>query len=283
MGENLMLSDPDLNHVRLALEALDFLVVQDIFLSETAELADVVLPACSFAEKDGTFTNTERRVLRVRKALEAPGEAREDWRILCEVASRLGHPMGYADAEAVQREIASLTPIYGGISFERLEKEGLQWPCPTPDHPGTKFLHERGFARGKGKFHAVGFLPPQELPDGEYPLVLTTGRILEHFHTGTMTRRCVVLDDLVPAGELEISPQDAARLGVASGQKVAVLSRRGRIEVPVDLTERVAPGVVFLSFHFKEHPANALTIAALDPVAKIPEFKACAVRVEKLS
>jgi formate dehydrogenase alpha subunit len=282
MGENLMLSDPDINHVRQCLEALDFLVVQDIFLSETAELADVVLPACAFAEKDGTFTNTERRVLRVRKALEAPGEAREDWRILCEVASRLGHPMGYADAEAVQREIASLTPIYGGISFERLEKEGLQWPCPTPDHPGTKFLHERGFARGKGKFHPVRFLPPQELPDDEYPFVLTTGRVLEHWHTGTMTRRCEVLDDLVPTGKLEISPLDAERLGVASGQKVAVHSRRGRIEVPVGLTERVAEGVVFLSFHFKEHPANALTIAALDPVAKIPEFKVCAVRVEKL-
>jgi formate dehydrogenase alpha subunit len=283
MGENLMLSDPDLNHVRQALEALDFLVVQDIFLSETAELADVVLPACSFAEKEGTFTNTERRVLRVRKALEAPGEAREDWRILCEVASRLGHPMGYDDAEAIMREIASLTPIYAGIGYRRLENGGLQWPCPTPEHPGTPFLHEQGFARGKGKFHPVRFLPPQELPDNDYPLVLTTGRILQHFHTGTMTRRSEVLDDLVPTGTLEMSPGDAGRLGVATGQKVAVRSRRGRIEVPVGLTERVADGVVFLAFHFKEHPANALTIAALDPVAKIPEFKACAVRVEKLA
>jgi len=282
MGENLMLSDPDINHVRQELKALDFLVVQDIFLSETAELADVVLPACSFAEKEGTFTNTERRVLRVRKALAAPGEAREDWRILCEVASRLGYPMGYADAEAVLREIASLTPIYAGITYERLEEGGLQWPCPTQDHPGTKFLHERGFARGKGKFHPVRFLPPQELPDREYPFVLTTGRVLQHWHTGTMTRRCEVLDDLVPTGRLEISPRDAGRLGVVSGQKVAVHSRRGRIEVPVGLTDRIADGVVFLSFHFKEHPANALTIAALDPVAKIPEFKACAVRVERL-
>jgi predicted molibdopterin-dependent oxidoreductase YjgC len=283
MGENLMLSDPDLNHVREALESLDFLVVQDIFLSETAELADVVLPACSFAEKEGTFTNTERRVLRVRKALEAPGEAREDWKILCELSSRLGHPMGYDDAEAVMREIASLTPIYAGIGYRRLENGGLQWPCPTAEHPGTKYLHEQGFARGKGKFHPVRFLPAQELPDREYPFVLTTGRILEHFHTGTMTRRSQVLDDLVPTGTLEISPEDAARLGVASGQKVAVRSRRGRIEVPVGLTERVADGVVFLAFHFKEHPANALTIAALDPVAKIPEFKACAVQVEKLA
>ncbi len=181
------------------------------------------------------------------------------------------------------REIASLTPIYAGIGYPRLEGEGLQWPCPTPQHPGTTFLHEKGFTRGKGKFHPVGFLPPQEMPDREYPFVLTTGRVLQHFHTGTMTRRCEVLDDLVPAGKLEISPQDAERLGVASGQKVAVRSRRGRIEVPVGLTDRVAEGVVFLSFHFKEHPANALTIAALDPVAKIPEFKACAVRVEKLA
>jgi predicted molibdopterin-dependent oxidoreductase YjgC len=282
MGENLMLSDPDLNHVRQALEALDFLVVQDIFLSETAELADVVLPACSFAEKEGTFTNTERRVLRVRQALAAPGEAREDWRILCELSSRLGYPLGYPDAEAIMREIASLTPIYAGITYQRLERGGLQWPCPTAEHPGTKFLHEKGFARGKGKFHPVGFLPPRELPDREYPFVLTTGRVLEHFHTGTMTRRCEVLDDLVPTGELELNPRDAERLGVASGQKVAVRSRRGRIEVPVGLTERVSEGVAFLSFHFKEHPANALTIAALDPVAKIPEFKVCAVQVEKL-
>ncbi len=282
MGENLMLSDPDLNHVRQALEALDFLVVQDIFLSETAELADVVLPACSFAEKEGTFTNTERRVSRVRKALEPPAAAREDWRILCELSSHLGYPLDYPDAEAIMREIAALTPIYAGISYERLEGEGLQWPCPTAEHPGTKFLHEKGFARGKGKFHPVGFLPPRELPDREYPLVLTTGRVLEHFHTGTMTRRCEVLDDLVPTGELELNPRDAERLGVSPGQKVAVRSRRGRIEVPVGLTERVSEGVVFLSFHFKEHPANALTIAALDPVAKIPEFKACAVRVEKL-
>jgi formate dehydrogenase alpha subunit len=283
MGENLMLSDPDLNHVRQALEALDFLVVQDIFLSETAELADVVLPATSFAEKEGTFTNTERRVLRVRQALAAPGQAREDWRILCEVSSRLGYPMGYDHAEAIMREIASLTPIYGGIGYRRLENEGLQWPCPTPEHPGTKVLHELGFARGKGKFHPVRFLPPQELPDEEYPLVLTTGRVLQHFHTGTMTRRSRVLDDLVPTGTLELSPPDAERLGVSSGQKVGVRSRRGRIEVPVGVTERVSEGVVFLSFHFKEHPANALTIAALDPVAKIPEFKACAVRVEKLA
>ncbi len=282
MGENPMLSDPDINHVREGLEALDFLVVQDIFLSETAQLADVVLPACSFAEKDGTFTNTERRVQRVHKAVEPPGEAREDWRIICDLAGRLGYQMSYPDAGAIQDEIATLTPIYGGITYDRLGGVGLQWPCPTGDHPGTKFLHEGKFTRGKGKFHPVSFLPPQELPDGEYPFVFTTGRLLEHWHTGTMTRRCEVLHDLVPHGNLELHPRDAGTIGVKAGDTVAVKSRRGRIEVPVGITERVAPGTVFLAFHFKEHPANALTIAALDPIAKIPEFKVCAVNVEKL-
>jgi formate dehydrogenase alpha subunit len=283
MGENPMLSDPDQNHVRQALEALEFLVVQDAFLSETAELADVVLPACTFAEKEGTFTNTERRVQRVRKALQAPGEAREDWRILCELAGRMGYPMSYRDAGQVQEEIASLTPSYGGITYERLNEGGLQWPCPTRDHPGTKILHQERFTRGKGRFHAVRFLPPQELPDGEYPFVLTTGRLLEHWHTGTMTRRCEVLDDLVPHGTLELNPQDAESLGVKMGERVAVRSRRGRIEVPAELTEKVPRGTVFLAFHFREHPANALTIAALDPVAKIPEFKACSVSVSRIA
>lgn len=281
MGENLMLSDPDINHVREALQALDFLVVQDIFLTETAELADVVLPACAFAERDGTFTNTERRVQRVRKAVLPPGQAREDWRILCDVAGRMGYPMTYADVAAVFNEIAALTPIYGGITYDRIETTGLQWPCPTPDHPGTKFLHRDRFTRGKGKFHAVRFIPPHELPDAEYPFVLTTGRLLEHWHTGSMTRRCEVLDERVPHGAIEINPGDAERLGVRSGDAVTATSRRGRIELPADVTDRTGPGVVFLAFHFREHPANALTIAALDPVAKIPELKVCAVNVTK--
>ncbi len=282
MGENPMLSDPDINHVREGLEALDFLVVQDIFMSETAQLADVVLPACAFAEKEGTFTNTERRVQRVRKAVEPPGEAHEDWRILCELAAKMGYKMSYSGAGEIQKEIASLTPIYGGITYNRLGGAGLQWPCPARDHPGTKFLHEGKFSRGKGKFHIVRFLPPEELPDEEYPFVFTTGRLLEHWHTGTMTRRCEVLDDLVPHGTLELNPQDAEAIGASAGETVAVRSRRGRIEVPARLTDRVAPGTVFLAFHFKEHPANALTIAALDPIARIPEFKVCAVSVGKL-
>ncbi len=280
MGENPMLSDPDMHHVQAALESLDFLVVQDIFLSETAELADVVLPAYSFAEKNGTFTNTERRVQRIRAAVAPPGQARDDWRIICDVAGRMGSPMDFTDAADVLKEIAALTPIYGGITFERIESVGLQWPCPNPDHPGTKYLHKDGFTRGKGKFHAVHFIPPEEMPDAEYPFVLTTGRILEHFHTGTMTRRCEVLDDRVPHGTLELNAQDAGALGVRQGDCVSVRSRRGRIEVPVRVTENIIRGTVFLAFHFKEHPANALTIAALDPVARIPEFKVCAVRIE---
>ncbi len=281
MGENPMLSDPDINHVREGLNALDFLVVQDIFLTETAELADVVLPATSFAEKDGTFTNTERRVQRVRKAVEAPGEARLDWQIICEVATRMGYPMHYPDASTIQDEIAALTPIYGGILYDRIEDVGLQWPCPDRSHPGTKFLHSGEFRRGKGKFHPVEFLPPKELPDEEYPFVLTTGRMLEHWHTGTMSRRCEVLNDLEPAGFVEIHPQDAEAMAVNEGDLLRVSSRRGNIAVPARITRKVAAGSVFLTFHFKENPANALTIAALDPIAKIPEFKACAVKVER--
>ena len=281
MGENPMLSDPDINHVREGLQALDFLVVQDIFMTETAELAHVVLPACSFAEKDGTFTNTERRVQRVRKAVEPPGPSREDWRILCDVATRMGYPMSYASPSAVQDEIAAMTPIYGGILYDRIDEVGLQWPCPDRDHPGTKFLHQGTFKRGKGKFHPVHFLPPKEVPDDDYPFVLTTGRMLQHWHTGTMTRRCEVLDDLVPHGTLEINTTDAESLGINDGDEVSVRSRRGAIKLPADVTDRIGQGTVFLTFHFREHPANALTIAALDPIAKIPEYKACAVHVAK--
>ena len=280
MGENPMLSDPDSTHVEEALRKLDLLVVQDIFLTETARLAHVVLPAAAFAEKDGTFTNTERRVQRVRKGVEPPGQARADWDILCDLARRLGYAMAYPDASAILDEIAAVTPIYGGIHFSRLDAGGLQWPCPTSDHPGTPVLHREKFTRGLGKFHAVEFIPPKELPDAEYPLVLSTGRILQHFHTGTMTRRSEVLDHLVSVGAIEIHPQDAQRLGVADSARVRVFSRRGKIEIPARVTDRVSPGTVFLAFHYREAPANRLTIAALDPVAKIPEFKVCAVRIE---
>jgi predicted molibdopterin-dependent oxidoreductase YjgC len=239
----------------------------------------VVLPAAAFAEKEGTFTNTERRVQRVRRAIEPPGSSRLDWRILCELAGRLGYEMSYEGAAAIQDEIASLAPVYGGITYDRLERGALQWPCPQRDHPGTPYLHKGRFTRGLGKFHAVEFVEPRELPDADYPFVLSTGRILRHFHTGTMSRRSAVLDSLVPVGAIEIHPADAERLHIADGAPVEVASRRGRIEIAARVTDRVAPGTLFLAFHYREAPANRLTIAALDPVAKIPELKVCAVRI----
>jgi predicted molibdopterin-dependent oxidoreductase YjgC len=283
MGENPVLSDPDANHVEEALRKLDFLVVQDVFLSETAQLADIVLPGAVFAEKDGTFTNTERRVQRVRKAVEPPGEARLDWEILCDVSTRMGHEMRYPDVAAVQDEMASVIPQYRGITSERIKELGsLQWPCPAPDHPGTPILHTERFTRGLGKFHPVEFIPPKELPDEDYPFVLSTGRILEHYHTGTMSRRSEVLDCLVSVGAIEINPEDAQQLGLRDGRTVKVSSRRGSIEIGARVTERVAQGTSFLAFHYREAPANRLTIAALDPVAKIPELKVCAVKIEPI-
>ncbi|MBN1459241.1 MAG: formate dehydrogenase subunit alpha [Armatimonadetes bacterium] len=281
MGENPMLSDPDVTHVEEGLRNLEFLAVQDIFLTETAQLADVVLPAAAFAEKDGTFTNTERRVQRIRQAIDPPGEARPDWDILCDLARRMGYDMLYPGPAAIQDEIASLTPSYGGITYDRLDRETLQWPCPTEEHPGTPILHTEKFTRGRGKFHPIEFIEARELPDEDYPLLLSTGRILEHFHTGTMTRHSEVLDKLVSVGAIEINPTDADKLGVTDGEMVEVVSRRGKIEIAARVTDRVAPGTVFLAFHFKEAPANRLTIAALDPVAKIPEFKVCAVKIAR--
>ena len=281
MGENPMLSDPNLNHVKEAIENLDFLCVQDIFLTETAELADVVLPAASFAEKDGTFTSTERRVQRVRKAVEAPGEARQDWEIICELATKLGMPMHFDHPSEIMDEIASVTPIYGGIDFERIDKIGIQWPCPDKDHPGTVFLHENEFKRGKGKFHPTPFIVARETPDAEYPLLLTTGRYLYHFHTRTMTGKSAGLEEICPPVPIEIHPDDASAQKIADGEMIEVSSRRGTIQARAKVTERSPKGSVFMAFHFKEGAANILTIDALDPIAKIPEYKVCAVRVKK--
>jgi formate dehydrogenase alpha subunit len=282
MGENPMISDPNLNHVEEALGALDFLVVQDIFLTETAQLADVVLPAASFAETEGTFTNTERRVLLVNKAIEPPSKARPDWEILCELANRLGYPMNYPNASAIMDEAAMVTPIYGGIHHDRLRDGGLQWPCPVDDHPGTKFLHEGKFSRGLGRFHPVDFIPPAELPDEEYPFVLSTGRILYHFHTGSMSRRSAELNAYVNRGYAEVHPSDAARLELSDGEMARVRTRRGEIKTKVKVTECVAEGSVFIPFHFVEAAANWLTNDALDPKAKIPELKVAACRLEKI-
>jgi predicted molibdopterin-dependent oxidoreductase YjgC len=282
MGENPMLSDPDVNHVRHCLESTEFLVVQDIFMTETAELADVVLPAASFAEKDGTFTGTDRRVQRVRKAIEPVGASKADWEIICELAQQMGAAgFDLASPSEVMEEIASVTPIYGGVTYERLEREGsLQWPVPTSDHPGTPFLHRGRFSRGLGHFHAIEFVEAQELPDAEYPFILTTGRMMFHFHTGSMTRRTDKLDQEVPEAYVEIHPQDAAQIGLNGSRRVRVSSRRGEIELGVRVTRDIRPGVVFIPFHFAEAAANVLTNSALDPVAKIPEYKVCAVKVE---
>jgi formate dehydrogenase alpha subunit len=281
MGENPALSDPNLNRTRKALEQVDFLVVQDIFLSETAEYADVVLPTVCFAEKDGTFTNTERRVQRVRKAVAPPGQARNDWEILCDVATQTGYPMSYEGADKIMDEIAAVTPIYGGMSFERIDSVGLQWPCPDKDHPGTRFLHEGTFKRGKGKFHPVPFVAADELPDKEYPFVLTTGRQLYQFHTGTMTRKSPVINQVSPTGYVEIHPDDASGLEISNGDNVEVTTRRGRVTTPARVTCNIEKGWLFMPFHFREGPANMLTNDALDPTAKIPEFKVCAAAISK--
>jgi formate dehydrogenase alpha subunit len=293
LGENAAMTDPDLNHVRRCLAACEFLVVQEIFLSETARFAHVVLPAAASAERAGTFTNTERRVQRFDPVVAPPGDARPDWWIIAEIARRVsrlartpagGAPYsGWACASPadVMDELAALTPSYGGIRHARLGSEGLQWPCPTPDHPGTPVLHVGRFTRGRGRFAAVRYRPAAELPDAEYPLVLTTGRLLEHYHGGSMTRRVAALDWLVPEAAVELHPADAARLGMADGQRVRVRSRRGAIVARAHVTEGITEGTVFIPFHFAEAAANELTHAALDPVAKIPEYKVCAVAVEQ--
>jgi formate dehydrogenase alpha subunit len=282
MGENPMLSDPNLNNVQKGLKSLDFLVVQDIFLTETARMADVVLPGVSFAEKDGTFTNTERRVQRVHKALPEIGGSRQDWQIILELSKRMGYSMGYNSPAEIMKEIASLTPIYGGIRFARLAGEALQWPCPSPDHPGTPYLHKDKFTRGKGLFTPIDYVPPAELPDEEYPFLLSTGRILYHFHTGSLSRRSKPLDSIVPEGFLEMNPVDAKRLKIKDGDWVNVSSRRGKVKTKVKVTERTDKRAVFMSFHFAESAANFLTNDALDPVAKIPEYKVSAVKIEKI-
>ncbi len=283
MGENPMLADPDLGHARAALERLDFLVVQDIFLTETAALADVVLPAAAFAEKEGTVTSTERRVQLMRKAVEPPGQAKADWHIICAIARAAGSDQfEYGSPAEIMQEIARLTPSYGGISYDRLGGEGLQWPCPSQDHPGTPFLHKGKFTRGKGQFVAIEYRAAAETPDEAYPLLLTTGRSMFHFHTGTMTRRTAILNHEVPTGWIEINPQDAASSGIENGEMIAVASRRGTVNVTARVTNRIGAGVVFMPFHFAECAANLLTSPALDPTGKIPELKVAAVRLQKL-
>jgi predicted molibdopterin-dependent oxidoreductase YjgC len=279
VGENPLVSDPDLNHAAESLAKLDFLVVQDIFLTETARIADVVLPSACFAEKDGTFTNTERRVQRVRKAVSPPGQARGDWTIVCDLAGRMGYPMVYDSSRAIMDEIRRLTPAYAGITYERIAREGLHWPCPNEDHPGTPILHVERFTSGKGVFHAIDYVPPAELTDEAYPFYLTTGRVLYQYHTGTMTMKSEGLNDRVPESFVEISHRDARQLGLADGSLVQVSSRRGSIQARLKVSTTAVSGTVFIPFHFAQAAANTLTHAALDPVSGIPEYKVCAVRV----
>ncbi|WP_162063762.1 formate dehydrogenase subunit alpha [Vibrio taketomensis] len=281
MGENPVLSDPNQAHVIEGLEALDFLVVQDIFLTETAQYADVVLPAYSFAEKSGHFTNTERRVQRLNAAVSAPGEAKEDWWIIQEIANAMGSDWHYQRVSDITAEIARVTPQYAGLAWENITADGVQWPSCKNNPQGTRIMHQTQFTRGKGQMVGVPFRYAAELPDEEYPLVLTTGRILEQFHTGTMTRKTKGLDNLAGPRAM-ISVQDAEALGIGNGQRLRVTTRRGSIEIDAFVTKRIQAGVVFIPFHFVESPVNRLTTAETDPHAKIPEFKVAAVRVEVL-
>jgi formate dehydrogenase major subunit/formate dehydrogenase alpha subunit len=281
IGENPLVSDADLNHAEKSLRKLDFLVVQDIFLTETAKLAHVVLPSACFAEKDGTFANTERRVQRVRKAVEPPGEAREDWKTVCDVATRMGYPMSYADSRQIMDELRTVTPSYAGISYERIEQQGIHWPCPNEEHPGTPILHREQFTIGKGVFSAIDYLPPAETADREFPFFLTTGRLLYHYHTGTMTMKTGGLNEIAPECFVEISPQDARELAVQDGALVRIASRRGSIQARLKVSPKAVRGTVFLPFHYAQAAANRLTNAALDPICGIPELKVCAVKLEK--
>ena len=281
IGENPLVSDADLSHVEESLKNLDLMVVQDIFLTETAQMADVVLPSLCFAEKDGTFSNTERRVQRIRKAVDGPGLAREDWWISGQIGTRMGYSMDYADSEAVFEEIRQVTPSYAGISYTRIEKVGLHWPCPTPDHPGTPILHGQQFTRGKGLFHAIEYIPPAEQADEDFPLFLTTGRVLYQYHTGTMTMKSEGLNERAPESFVEISRADAEKYGIQHGQMALIASRRGEIQVRVKVSSMAVEGTVFIPFHYAQAAANRLTNAKLDPVSGIPEFKVCAVRIKQ--
>ena len=281
-----MMSEPNLNLTHKHMQQLEFVVAQDLFINESGAFADVFLPAVSWAEKEGTFTNTDRRVQRVRQALSPRGNSKPDWQIICELAKRIESRLerktsagwDYQDPADIMAEIGRAVPDYAGIRYDRIAKTGLQVPVWDEQHPGTPYLFSKEFPRGKGKFHPLEFIPPVEETDDEYPFILTTGRVLEHWHRGTMTRHSQ-LDALYPEALVEINPVDASMLGIIDGQSVRVTSRRGSVVLRTAVTEKTTAGVVFIPFHFHEAAANLLTIDALDPQAKIPEFKACAVQV----
>jgi formate dehydrogenase major subunit len=281
MGENPLVSDADLKHAKHQFESLEFLVVQDIFLTETAQLADVVFPGLTYAEKDGTFTNTERRVQRVRKAVNGPRGARDDWKTIEDIANAMGAGWKYKKVSDIDEEIREVTPSYAGITLDRLDECGLQWPCPNVKHPGTPILHVGKFTRGLGKFEPVEFKEAAEVASKEYPLILTTGRLLQQYHTGSMTRRCEPLEALAPEALAEFNPSDAKEYGIEDGDTVVLKTRRGAVEATARVTPKSSKGVVFLPFHFAEAAANMLTNSKLDPTSKIPEFKVSAVSVKK--
>ncbi|WP_430606025.1 formate dehydrogenase subunit alpha [Enterococcus sp. AZ037] len=282
-GEDPIVTDPDTGHVRQALESLDFLVVQELFMTETAAYADVVLPGISYAEKDGTFTNTERRVQRVRKAVEPRGQAREDYEIFCEVMTRMGYPCAYESAKEIMKEISAVTPSFGGINYERLEKESLQWPCRSLTDPGTPIMHVGSFARGKGLFKAIPYKQAQELPDEEYPYLMSTGRMLYHYNTRAMTGRTEGINQIANHSYIEINAVDAQVLGIQEGDKVEVHSRRGKIETYAAVGNRVFPQEVFMTFHFPDGNVNEITNAVFDDIATIPEYKVCAVAIKPVN
>jgi formate dehydrogenase major subunit len=285
LGENPLMSDPNVSLVRDAICQLDFLVVQDIFLTETAEVADVILPASSYMEKLGSYTNTDRRVQIGRPALALPGDARLDWQIVCDIATRMGYPMHYDGPEAIFAELTSLAPDYDGLDYDNIGMGGRLWPAPDRSAPdGIQVLFGDGFptADGRGKFVPCTLKDAAELPSDDYPLVLNTGRMLEHWHTGTMTRRSHALDAIAPDAFVEMNPNDMRALGIEDGELVAVSSRRGRIELGAQAATRIQPGSIFIAFHFREAAVNLLTIDELDPFGKIPEYKYCAVKVEKI-
>jgi formate dehydrogenase major subunit len=282
-GENIVMTEPNTARTSACLEAAELVIVNDIFETETTAFADVVFPATSWAEVDGTFTNTERRVQRVRKVLEPPGEARDDWWIFAELSKRLGYDPGFSSSAGIWEERRELGTSHHGITWERCEEVGIQWPAPTLDHPGTPYLHPGGrFTRGRGRFMPTEWVPPAELPDDEYPLILSTGRRLWHYHTGTQTHRSAGFDEVCGEELIELSPDDAERLGIADGDMVRVTSRRGTVDVKAWVTRRSPPGVCWMAFHFAAAHANVLTIEAGDPVTQTPELKHCAIRVERI-
>lgn len=282
MGENPVLSDANAAHVIHAIKKLDFLVVQDLFMTETAKLADVVLPAASFAEKEGTFTNTERRIQRVRQAIPPIGQSRPDGNIIMELAGRMGHFMHYGQPRDVMAEIAQVSPIYAGVTYERIERQGLQWPVLSSEHPGTVYLHDSGrFACGKGKFTPTHYQPPAETTDDDYPLLLTTGRILQHYNVST-SPFSRTLSAYRPQERVMVNPADAAAYEIREGELIEVVSRRGRVTAAAWITGKVPAGVIWMSFHFPDSPTNRLTNDAADKVTNTYEYKVCAARIKKL-